>query len=262
MIVVATDDFEVYHEVVGELRERSARFTTVEAGASIPAEARVVIAGPGEEPDTALPVVRAEPGEAREAVETAFDTLREGDGQVVVGIDPGDRPGIAVLVGETVVAAFQVPLADVSSVVEEALAGATDPIVRIGDGARLRGSRLIDDLPDARIELVDETGTTPSLGTGARGMGDVLAAVNIARREGAVIEERDISPTPGEIRTIQERSRQASDGNRTIPTDLARRVAKGALTLEEALSEHGGEASRNSHRNDGASDRSEESGPG
>ncbi|MFB6154107.1 MAG: hypothetical protein ABEJ27_07640 [Halodesulfurarchaeum sp.] len=253
MIVVSTNDFEVYHEVVGELRERSAPFTTVEAGEPIPAEARVMIVGPGEQPDTDLPVVRAEPGGSREAVERAFDTLREGDGQLVVGIDPGDRPGIAVLVGDTVVAAFHVPLADVPSVVEEELAGAADPVIRIGDGARLRGSRLIDDLPDARIELVDETGTTPSLGTGARGMGDVLAAVNIARREGTVIEARDISPTAGEIRTIQEQSRQASERNRTIPTDLARRVAKGELTLEEALSAHEGDRSGNPDRTDGVS---------
>jgi hypothetical protein len=33
------------------------------------------------------------------------------------------------------------------------------------------------------VELVDETGATPYLGTGARGVRDILAAVNIAQIE-------------------------------------------------------------------------------
>ena len=36
MIVVATEDFEVYHGVVGELRGRGVTFTTVEPGDELP----------------------------------------------------------------------------------------------------------------------------------------------------------------------------------------------------------------------------------
>ncbi|WP_181691892.1 hypothetical protein [Natronomonas sp. LN261] len=239
MIVVATSDFEVYHDVVGELRDRNVRFRTVEPGADLPEGATVAVVGPEDE-HPPIPTVRADPARPRRAVEEALATLRGADGRTTVGIDPGDRPGIAVLSGETVVAAFQVPIADAPTIVERELEGATDPLIRIGDGARLRGSRLVDaiEIEDVPIELVDETGTTPYQGVGVRGMGDVLAAVNIARIGGEEIESRDVTPTPGEIRMIQKRSRERGDGQRTIDEGLARRVALGELSMEEALRRH------------------------
>lgn len=238
MIVVATEDFEVYHGVVSELRERGVEFTTIEPGEELPEHAQIVITGQEEPSVEGVRHVEADPNEPREAVEAALSTLRGGDGRTIIGVDPGDRPGIAVCSGETVVAAFQVPLAEAADVVREEVAGGVDPVVRIGDGARLKGATIINALEDARVELVDETGTTPSLGAGARGMGDVLAAINIARLEGEAIEGRDIEPTEGELTVIKRRSRERSPENREIDAGLAKRVARGELTVEEALKEH------------------------
>jgi hypothetical protein len=257
VIVVATGDFELYHDLVGELRDRDATFTTVDPGDDLPEGTTAVIAGP-DDPDPTestgangpagdgsgggvatadgekLPLVRATPGSAREAV---TDALAAGSsGQRTIGIDPGARPGIAVLEGGEVTAAFQVPESEVAPVIESEIEARPDAVVRIGDGARLRGSRIVDDL-DVAVELVAEEGTTPHLGTGARGMGDILAAVNIARREGDPITERSIAPTEGEIREIKERARERS-GDRTLPDGLARAVADGELTIEEALERH------------------------
>jgi hypothetical protein len=164
--------------------------------------------------------------------------LRGGEGRTVVGIDPGTRPGIAVLVGGTIVGAFQVPLADAVDLVRGEVADAADPLVRVGDGARLQSAQLVNELSDLPVELVDETGTTPYLGTGARGMGDVLAAVNIARLTGERIDAREVEPTPGELQAIKDRSRRRSDGEVTIDERLARRVATGELTVDEAVDEH------------------------
>jgi hypothetical protein len=244
VIVVATADFEVYHEVVTALRERGVAFTTVESGEAIPEETTVVVTASGEDSDTIeevpsdVTVVTADPENPRTAVEEAVGLLRGDGGQTIVGIDPGDRPGIAVLVGGRVVATFQVPADQAADVVREELDSVPDPLVRIGDGARLVGSRIIDDIEDLPVELVDETGTTPYLGTGTRGMGDVLAAVNIARIEGERVSSRDIEPTAGELQRIKNRSREQSDGNRAIGEQLARKVASGDLTIEEALDEH------------------------
>lgn len=241
MLVVATADFEVYHEVVTELRERNVTFTTLEPGEMYPAGTSVVITGESDEidpPDNAT-VVRASPGSPRPAIEAALVELRGGEGRTIVGIDPGEQPGIAVLSGDVVVATFQVPPEEVPGLVHEEVADAADPLVRIGDGARLIGARLIDEL-DVPVELVDETGTTPYLGRGTRGLGDVVAAINIARTEGEPIDSRDVEPTAGELQTIQERSRERSAENRTIDTALARRVADGELTLGEALTIHEG----------------------
>ena len=241
MIVVATSDFEVYHGVVNELRDRGVQFTTREPDESLPDTAELLITGSEDEIEPSqigVEVVRAAPDEPRRAVEEALAVLRGEGGQTIVGIDPGDQPGIAVLSGDTVVAAFHVPIADAASVIRDEIEEAVDPVVRIGDGARLKGARIIDDISDLPVELVDETGTTPYLGTGARGMGDVLAAVNIAQIEGERIEQREIEPTAGEIQVIKQRSREQTNGDRTIDEDLARQVALGELTIEEAIEEH------------------------
>jgi hypothetical protein len=243
VIVVATEDFEVYHGVVTELRDRGVEFTTIEPGDDWPEDTAVAVAAAGERVEIPDGTARvgADPEYPRRAVEAAIDAIRGEGGPTVVGIDPGERPGIAVLHGEMVVAAFQVPASEAAEVVRREVEDAVEPLVRIGDGARLVGSRVIDDIEDVPIELVDETGTTPYLGSGARGMGDVLAAVNIARQDGEVITSRDIEPTQGELTRIKNRSREASETNRAIDADLARRVATGELTIEEALAQHRGE---------------------
>jgi hypothetical protein len=242
VIVVGTEDFELYHGVVGELRDRGVDFTTVEPGEELPDDATVLVTADDEEwnPD-GVDVVRATADDPRRAVEEVVTILRGREGRTVVGIDPGERPGIAVLSGDTVVAAFQVPAAQAADEVRREVEDAVDPVVRIGDGARLVGAQIVDDLEDVPVQLVDETGTTPYLGAGARGMGDVLAAVNIARLEGEEIESRDVTPTAGELQRIKDRSRDASETNRAIDEELARRVAVGELSIDEALAEHRGD---------------------
>jgi hypothetical protein len=242
VIVVATADFELYHEVVTALRERGVTFTTIEPGDELPAETSVLVAGPDEAPPVpeGVEVVEAETGDPRGAVDAVTDRL-QGAERTVVGIDPGERPGVAVLSGDRVTATFQVPADRVGELVAEEVADAENPLVRVGDGARLVGARIVDDLPEVPVELVDETGTTPHLGAGARGMGDVLAAVNIARIEGERVRSREVEPTAGELERIKERAREASETNRAIDADLARRVATGELTLGEALARHRGE---------------------
>ncbi len=239
MIVVATSDFEVYHGVVNELRDRDVEFTTVEPTEDLPETTSVIItdAETRHSIDTECETVTATPGEPRRTVEAALALLRDAGGRLVVGIDPGIEPGIAVLAGEIIVSAYHVPLSEAAETVHGEIEGVTDSIVRIGDGARIEAARIVDEL-DVSVELVDETGTTPYVGTGARGMGDVLAAVNIARIEGEQIDGREFEPTDGELQVIKNRSRERSEQNRTIDEALARRVASGELTLDEALEEH------------------------
>ncbi len=250
MIVVATADFELYHDVVAALRDREATFTTVRPGATVPEETTAVITAPDDEvtiPEAAddPPVLTATAPEATRVVEEALLCTRSDagatdavDDRVVVGVDPGKRPGIAVVIDDTVVAAHQVPRAEAPAVIEDALTGVRDPLVRIGDGARLHSASLIDAIEDVPVELVDETGTTPTLGAGAGGAGDVIAAINIAHRSGDRVESRDIDPTAGELQQIKARARERSPQNRALPDRLARQVATGDLTLEEALATH------------------------
>lgn len=240
MIVVATEDFELYHDAVAELQDRGVTFTTVEPSEDPPEEADIVLTGPDDDLSIppAIDVVRAESGDARSAVEDVIALLRGEGGRTIIGIDPGEQPGIAVLAGDMIVATFQVPPKAVAEVVHDEAEGETNPLVRVGDGARLIGAQIIDDIDGLPVELVDESGTTPYLGTGTRGVADVLAAANIARLEGERVDERDVEPTRGELKRIQERSRELSEENRTIDGDLARAVAVGELTVREALDTH------------------------
>lgn len=241
MLVVATADFEAYHGLVSELRNRGVVFTTIEPGGEVPEDTELIITGPDEDPgirpDRDVPVVEAQPDEPRAAVDQALAQLRADDGRTIIGVDPGEKPGIAVLVGDTVVAAFQVPLQDAAEVVRREVEDAVNPLVRIGDGARLEGARIVEELDDVRVEVVDETGTTPHLGSGARGMDDVLAAVNIARLSGEPTDSVAVEPTDGEIQRVKNRSRERT-GSETLPAALARSVALGELTLEEAIARH------------------------
>jgi len=242
VIVVVTDDFALYHAAVGELRDRAATFTTAEPGDPLPERTAVVVSAAEDKVSSPPGVdhVTTTADDVNAGVDEALGILRGDDGRTVVGVDPGERPGIAVLSGETVVTAHHVPVSAATETIREAVADEPDALVRIGDGARLHGARLVEELEDVAVELVDETGTTPSLGRGAtaRGLADVLAAVNIARMDGEPVETRDLEPTPGEIQRIKNRSREVSDGDRTLDTELARRVALGELDLSTALAEH------------------------
>ena len=251
MIVVATDDFRLYHEAVTALRERGVTFTTIEPDDDLPDQASVVITGVDDTRAAADPEadpapgaaaeiehVTADPDDIRPAIESALSILRGGDDRRIIGVDPGTRPGVAILEGQRVISAFQLPVAEAVETIQQECDSATNPLVRVGDGARLQSAQIINELSDVDIELVDETGTTPYLGSGARGMGDVIAAINIARLSGEPIERREIEPTPGELQRIKNESRAQSNGDRTIPRRLARRVATGELTVQEALTIH------------------------
>jgi len=81
------------------------------------------------------------------------------------------------------------------------------------------------------VEVVDEAGTTHRTA-----QPDVDAAIDIAKSSGRRVEPPvEIRPTPGEVREIQRRSRLDSGGVVTISSELAGAVARGDLSLEEAI---------------------------
>ncbi len=240
MIVVATEDFELYHDLVNGLRERRLAFTTIEVDEALPAGTRVVLTGNTDPPieEVDISIIRGTAAESRQLIDEAVAELSSRGGDIVIGVDPGQRPGIAVMRGNLVVSAFQVPLEQAAERIKAEIEDTPEAIVRIGDGARLNGAKLINELDGIQVELVDETGTTPYIGAGARGVGDLLAAVNIASRQGEPIERREIEPTEGELSRIQHLSRQRSPQNREITAALAEQVAIGELTIEQALEQH------------------------
>jgi hypothetical protein len=164
--------------------------------------------------------------------------------QIIIGIDPGKYPGIAVLGNNKTISVHHVSVGDVCPLIKRTIEVFENKniIVRIGHGARLIRSQLINGILDLglQVEMVDETGTTPNLGKGVHGqvISDIIAAINIALIPGKIVGKQFIEPSNGEVRVIQETSRAYSNGRSTIPRLLAMKVAKGELTLDEAMERH------------------------
>lgn len=163
---------------------------------------------------------------------------------IIIGIDPGKYPGMAVLGNNKTISVHHVSVGDVCPLIKRIVREYNNKkiVVRIGHGARLIRSQLINGILDLGlpVEMVDETGTTPHLGKGVHGqvISDIIAAINIARIPGKNVGKQFIEPSHGEVRVIQEHSREQSNGRSTIPRLLARAVAKGELTLDEAMERH------------------------
>ena len=156
--------------------------------------------------------------------------------QIIIGIDPGKYPGIAFLGDGKVISVYQGSVYKVKDIIQQALKNiiSENILIRIGHGARLLRTQIVNSLIELNIpiELVDETGTTP------KNKSDIIAAINIAQIKGKQVGKQYIEPSIGEIRVIQERSRKQSNGTLTIPRALAKKVAKGEITLEEAIDKH------------------------
>jgi hypothetical protein len=239
-IGILTGDFELSYDLIRLLRRRGLPFRSLDFRDPVPAIVGVVITGPGEDARVAHSRVVVA-GEDREvAVQEAIRLLSGKDSVriLVVGVDPGEkRIGFALLADGTVIEARQY---NTVSEVEEALDGVLSRypkkrlVLRVGHGAPTVRNRIVNAAlgRDLRVEITDETSTTRKVD-----MPDVEAAITIAGLPGVmVVDSLRVSPSDGELRNIKKRSRERSGGEITISTPLARRVALGEKSLDEAIS--------------------------
>ncbi len=178
---------------------------------------------------------------AEEAVDVAINLAsgRWRFHRLSIGIDPGEKPGVVVIGDEQVLYRRKVVFPeDVRAVVKHCISvyPAEEILVRIGHGAETFRNRIINTLlaaniPGMELQIVDERGTTRT-----KVEPDINAAENIARIPGASVHgEIDLMPTDGEIQDIQRRSRMEGSGTVTVSRVLAELVARGHITLEEAV---------------------------
>jgi hypothetical protein len=237
VIGVMTKNFRFFYELVQMLRDHKEPFVVMDFDDDIPAKVGVIITTPEEKTQVKFKNVVVS-DQADLAIEMARTRLkgRESFQTLVVGVDPGVRPGLAiigdgrVLVAETVgspeavtdeIARFRRCFSHVRL------------IARVGHGDRTNRNRIIRSIWNAvdDIEVVDETNTTRNTEEP-----DADAAISIALGSGYRMPfPPEVQPTPGEVRDIQRLSRIESGGRVTISADLAEAVAKGELTLPEAL---------------------------
>jgi len=173
------------------------------------------------------------------AVERAIQASRGLDSavQLVFGIDPGPRPGIAWLADGIVVGSAQLEQIELVADHITGLASAVKHqrmCVKVGDGAPLLRDRIINQLILRGIETLQVSEYKTS--SGSRKKTHLHAATRIALMGGnRIYSVRELNPTDGDLREIKRQSRIQSSGNLTISTELARRVACGELSLDEAI---------------------------
>ncbi len=241
-VALVTRDPALYGELAGFLREGRWPSVSLLPGQRIPESVAVVLTSPREAASIPHPnVLAVSPDGDRQslaaAVEQAFD-LTQAEEELIVGIDPGPRPGYAVVSGGRCLSTGCLESPESAGTFASQLRHRfpSRPVrYRIGAGDPPSRNRIVNSLLNHQrwVELVDEHGTTPR---GQRRPRDPVAARRIAHTSGITIRERLPSAfTPGDIQNLQRMSRERSGGRLTISRSSAHRVLRGELTLAEAV---------------------------
>ncbi|MCK5547461.1 MAG: hypothetical protein KAI64_00495 [Thermoplasmata archaeon] len=252
LIGILSDDFRLYHELVTHLKSREVPFVSLSVMDDVPINVGVIIA-----PQKLARRVKFKKKVIIQILENvefsvnkAIQMLRgkERFGEVVIGIDPGAKPGMAILGDGDILNSLTAkkPEQVVEFVKKAKKTYPSDRFrIKIGHGDMTNRNRIINSLEneDFAVEVVDERSTTKDARreirprTKSRNL-DAFAALKIARANGRVLMDVDHSPTKGELKLVQSRSRALSSGRVSISKELAEHVARGDITLKKALSLH------------------------
>lgn len=238
-IGLMTRDPRTYFEMLKALREQDIEFIALEPGEPLPATVGAVITTPDERAMVCFDRVVTDENPDVAIAKAKMMLTGAGDiSNLMIGIDPGVKPGVAVLADGMVMTRY---LADSPEAVSRIISGVEEDypeaevVVRIGNGDRTNRNRIFNALWEhgLRIEIVDERNTTKRSQTP-----DEDAAVEIAMTPGySPRKKQETDPCPGEIKNIQRISRLESSGSVTVSKDLAKKVAKGEMTLADAIDE-------------------------
>ena len=232
-IAIRTDDFRLSFHLMRELKRRKCDFVMLSPEDKWDG---ILLTSPEEVNDGEIPATE----ETLEiSVERAIQASRgfESVVQLVFGVDPGPRPGIAWLADGIVVGSAQ--LEEINGVADHII-GLSSAVkhqrmcVKVGDGAPLIRDRIINQLILRSLETLQVSEYRTS--SGSRVKTHLHAATRIALMGGnKVYKIRDLNPTEGDLKEIQRQSRILSSGDLTISTELARLVACGEISIEDAI---------------------------
>ncbi len=199
-VAVATVSGKAYFLLVNELKERGIGFVTLVPGEPVPAEAKVVITTEKEKPliNYERILVYDAKAEPSAVVDEALKMLRgkERFENLVIGVDPGEVFGLAVVVGGKVAETKNClgtheTLREICRIAKNNEASVSIT-VKIGNGVPLYKELLesLDtELPKRVVlEVVSEAGTDRPAKDGShrRGLRDIASAIRIAARSGHV----------------------------------------------------------------------------
>lgn len=194
-ICVATSKARAYYALVSRLRRAGLPFTSILPDSDF-GDCELVLTSADEAGRfggraLALEDLDENPGVFKGQI---VSRLRGKEDVVLVGVDPGKRTGLAVFYGQTRLAFSTFDSAGaVCSRIGAFARGIPSSrlLVRVGDGNRSMAARLIDGLkkevPEATIEVVDESGTSSGSSKLKGVQKDQVSAAKIAFRKGEVV---------------------------------------------------------------------------
>ena len=242
-IVVRTDDFQLAYRIMHMLRSRNIDVEQVSLKQPLPSKNAIWIGTVDEIASNSSEgrPIAADLESIDLAIETAIFALKGASKthRFTIGIDTGPRPGIAwftdgVLIDTKQTESLEECIKTIESLIEHH--NFQHLLIRVGKGSPSHRNRLLNAMLQQGyvVELVDERKTSRGLNRNQHS----VSAIRIATLAGERIWEMvELQPTEGEVKELQRRSRIKSQGRVTISSDLARKVALGELTLEEAIDE-------------------------
>ena len=237
-IGVRSADFTWVHQVLILLRNLGHRPCHLDGDEAVPHDVHVVVSTV-EECGSREHALRRDHLEADLAKALRNTGSTTGKRLVVIGVDPGPRPGVVWSVDGREEGAKQLDRPDDVVRVIRTLSEANDDrplLVRVGDGDPGVRNRILRDLFDTghAVELVDERRTSKGLARHDH----IGAARRIHRLRGHPMGLVPDDPRwEGMVRDVQRRSREWTEGRLTLPSDLALDVARGELSMAEAVAE-------------------------
>ena len=204
-VAVATVQGKAYFLIVNKLKERNIPFISLVPGETVPTEVKAVI------------TTRQEKGKVNHEKVLVYDDEKEPDSlvkevvkilqgkeayeKIVIGIDPGDVFGLAVIadgkVNETANCfSIQEVLEKTETIVKTVDVASTAVTVKIGNGVpsykNLVEALDMALLPEVVLEVVSEAGTSHILNENKhrRGLRDIASAIRIAGRTGHTYPRR------------------------------------------------------------------------
>lgn len=203
-IAVATVSGKAYYLLINELKRKNAPFLSLIPDDNVPIDVKVVITTKSERARIKHETV-LEYSVDRDPAEIVDEAIRMITGKriyenLVVGIDPGQTFGVAVLGDGNILETKEcTSLTSTVNSLKDALnrIPANHVTARVGNGAPLLMRELLDELDSALpdnviVESVKEDGTSKLTGGDSRRRGkrDVSSAIKIGQRQGKTVQRR------------------------------------------------------------------------
>jgi hypothetical protein len=214
-VAVATVEGKAYFLIVNELREQNISFISLVPGEPVPAEVKVVITTEKEKhlvKHEKILIFTSE-NELDDLVNEVKRILqgKEAYEKIVIGIDPGEAIGLAVIADGKVIEegncfSTQEVINSIIKTIRNVNFSLTSVSVKIGNGVPVYKELLeaLDDAlpPEVALEVVGEAGTNRPLKENkrSRGIRHISSAIRIAGRTGYIIQRRKAIATNSRIR--------------------------------------------------------------